>query len=645
MKINTAFLFFILGIAFTQNANSQTYTNMQWGMNRSATPSNVCIMNGSACLSEIGTANITNSVFTSKNYINNYQAATFGILPTATASQNSSGFAAALTAINAAGGGVLTLGCGSYQVSSTIDNYYSHILISGPQGTNDGFQQGNAGDVPANISPCVKIVPTFAGTVLKHRTPRNGPNQLINVGGGFRDIVVLGNDIATRLLEVDSVNSGTYKLNLYGSIGSDAAYFTSGSWGVDFKDHPDIQNADINLVIREIDKLNQHSTNGVIFSGSSTANFSFNNNVNITAWVWDGDGVVLESADNNEFFIRTFAYGTGKILLAKGATSTFPVGGEFNVIRHLSGSNQSGRIYAQGTDTSGVTRGATNYIDVLDEANGVSDPVAGTGALWSIQNWNARNVAQNVIQDKVSIANVKNNAYDEFKKMTYESLRVWNVNNNHIILSDYANNAWAINIVGSSDTLRIQDTKSGGTIYLGATNLNVGATSTFQYPATFNGDIITNANATLNTATVNNGMTVDGFGIFTSSVKMTSANTGLEMGSKTVANIPYIDFNTSGLSNDYDARIYAQNGSSGNGNGDLVFSANGVSYFSGKIQTNNVLQLKAYTVATLPICDSSVINGMAVVTDANSTTYNSIAAGGGGNRLPVFCNGTNWTLH
>ena len=49
------------------------------------------------------------------------------------------------------------------------------------------------------------------------------------------------------------------------------------------------------------------------------------------------------------------------------------------------------------------------------------------------------------------------------------------------------------------------------------------------------------------------------------------------------------------------------------------------------------------TVATLPV--AALSGGIAaVVTDATATTRDSIVAGGGANRVPVYSDGTNWRI-
>jgi hypothetical protein len=55
------------------------------------------------------------------------------------------------------------------------------------------------------------------------------------------------------------------------------------------------------------------------------------------------------------------------------------------------------------------------------------------------------------------------------------------------------------------------------------------------------------------------------------------------------------------------------------------------------------IQLPASTVAQLPVCDAQHIGVLRTVTDATTPTFNATAVGGGAVRVPVHCNGTNWT--
>lgn len=71
-----------------------------------------------------------------------------------------------------------------------------------------------------------------------------------------------------------------------------------------------------------------------------------------------------------------------------------------------------------------------------------------------------------------------------------------------------------------------------------------------------------------------------------------------------------------------------------------------VEYFSvdstnGRMNCYKPITLPVYTVATLP---SSGNYSRCFVSDATATTFASIVAGGGANKVPVFYNGTNWII-
>lgn len=59
----------------------------------------------------------------------------------------------------------------------------------------------------------------------------------------------------------------------------------------------------------------------------------------------------------------------------------------------------------------------------------------------------------------------------------------------------------------------------------------------------------------------------------------------------------------------------------------------------------NLLKPSVFTVGTLPTCSGALSGVMASVTDATAPTYNGALTGGGGVRVPVFCNGAAWTSH
>ncbi|AYO85318.1 hypothetical protein [Methylobacterium brachiatum] len=85
------------------------------------------------------------------------------------------------------------------------------------------------------------------------------------------------------------------------------------------------------------------------------------------------------------------------------------------------------------------------------------------------------------------------------------------------------------------------------------------------------------------------------------------------------------------------ARIVA----GGSPNASLGLSPSG----GGVVQMQGVMQLLAYTVATLPVCDATRVGGMAYVTDAQTPTYRNGVVAGGTNVVPVFCSGSAWEAH
>lgn len=74
---------------------------------------------------------------------------------------------------------------------------------------------------------------------------------------------------------------------------------------------------------------------------------------------------------------------------------------------------------------------------------------------------------------------------------------------------------------------------------------------------------------------------------FTSTVSVTGANTGLELGALGATNTPFIDFHSSSSSNDYDVRLIASGGNASNGNGTLQVTASSFQWNGGNIWTSS----------------------------------------------------------
>lgn len=281
---------------------------------------------------------------------------------------------AAIATIAALGGGELVLPPETMSLDGTIDNNVSNVLVRGLNRT----MWNDAGTPTFGTL----IVPTFAGTVLKHRTPYNGASQAQHRGGGFAALTVTGNAVATRLLEVDSVRLATYDLYLANSVGAEAVLFKCGVTGTDIGDAADIQRCDIDLRVRQTNAGLADDAHCVVFRGSSNANVSINTGIKLDLMHINGDGLVIESADNNvfELFRAYRPSGTGASSRSKASAG----GGLIAVSNVFQFYSSNTSAVLQGTDVAALP--ASAQIDFLDVANSSPMPTLGTAASCPVLN-------------------------------------------------------------------------------------------------------------------------------------------------------------------------------------------------------------------------------------------------------------------
>lgn len=296
----------------------------------------------------------------------------FGV-PADTSSSASTPILAIMAALDERGGGVVDLPETNLSITATLDNKYSRVLVNGA-----GPVHNHDGGTPTYGTV---LIPNFAGTVLKHRTPYGASNAK-NIGGGFQNLKVVGNGVATRLLEVDSIGRGVYDLLLEDCVGTEAAKFICGVSGTNLAEACDIQRAVVNLFIRQYASGAAQSCKGVVMDGSSNANVSFNE-MRFLIQHYNGHALDIISADNNIIDLACVrpGGGTGYTVMGRGPTASRPVGCDSNIFRKIS-SGSGGAIYLEGTDTGGVTAGVRNSIEWLDTGNGTPLPTKGTGSSW-----------------------------------------------------------------------------------------------------------------------------------------------------------------------------------------------------------------------------------------------------------------------
>lgn len=378
---------------------------------------------------------------------------------------------AIMAALAERGGGIVELPTANIAVGSTIDNQYQRVFVvgSGPNWPHDGGSSPSP--FPQNGT---RLIPSFAGTVLKHRTPYS-INNIKYFGGGFKHLMVIGNGIATRLLEVDSINGGEYDVYLENCVGTEAALFKCGYSFVDLAENCTIQHAKVRLAIRQFNAGAARSCKGVVFQptvgyagggASGFSNVSFND-FDLYILYWDADALDIISGDNNNIKLIGFrgTGGTGRLVTCRGVVDpSRPVGADSNIFTKLTG---VGAIFAEGTDTVGVTAGVTNIVEALDTGNGTAEPTAGTGSKWFVRRL-LTNVYNNFAHS--GPATFSSNAIEAntFRdSATNESIRLHSSTGNHMRIVNSNSHEWSLHIDGSNGDLRILRNSGSGVINLG----------------------------------------------------------------------------------------------------------------------------------------------------------------------------------
>jgi len=362
---------------------------------------------------------------------------------------------AAMEYVNLLGGGWVIFPHGTYAISAPLDNKYFRVTCMGAG--YDFYHDG--GD---NVTFGTKILPTFAGTALRHRTPYVSTSAKFS-GGGWLGFTVVGNQKATILLDIDTINGGQYDLYVEDCVGQYAIWLRCGVTGVDLAEACDIQYAWLRARGRQFYPGAAQSCGGMCLTGSSTSNPSFNK-IDFQVQHVNGHAMEIISADNNEITLTGIKAGggTGKLLLCRGVTAAHPVGGDSNVFVHLSG---TGAIYAEGTADPGVTQGVRNIIRAWDDGNATPVPTAGAGSYWLRQSL-LYGTQWGFTSGPMVIGDFQANIFNEVFNLGTSSLRIVNTSSDHIELTD-GTNVWGLGIDGATGDLRVVRLAGGGNINFG----------------------------------------------------------------------------------------------------------------------------------------------------------------------------------
>lgn len=209
-------------------------------------------------------------------------------------------------------------------------------------------------------------------------------------------------------------------------------------------------------------------------------------------------------------------------------------------------------------------------------------------------------------------------------------------------------------IHGLSQGIKINSQVVGYSI-TGNTLYNTGSTAAAIIADGAHGVVSGNSLTRANTAGTGNGghISTNGTGVFVSANRIAGSgyiDNAVLIGSSAVNTVVAANFMT-GCTNAVFSNSTASSVVVVNNVSTAGYALNAANYASGNFNLTNgsvvgqkmPLSLGVFTVSTLP--SSSVTQGsQAYVTDANATTFNSIVAGGGSNKVPVTYDGTNWRI-
>lgn len=371
----------------------------------------------------------------------------------------------AMATVNYLLGGDILFGAKTYKTTAVLDLKYPRVRLVGV---------GNNTFHDAGTETARTIFKTdFAGTGLKIRTPYAAEqgiavgNTYKYTGAGCVGITFDGNGTATKAIEIDSVSLIDIDVYATGYVGTTVYEVKCGVTNTDLGEACDVQHSRMIFRARQIDTAGQKASDILTLTGSSNANVSVNrgplHGISVICQHWDGDALRVISADNNDIMVfATRPGGSGNTVYGHGPTASNPVGCEGNNFVYLNG---AGAVYAEGTDTGGVTGPVINRIEHLDTGNGTPVPTQGTGSLWRYENND--NVVAGFAFNKLAISDSPSAAKTQRAAMATETLRLHNTSSDHASITDDSGNEWSVRINAANGNLDIIRVSGTGLINLG----------------------------------------------------------------------------------------------------------------------------------------------------------------------------------
>ncbi len=363
----------------------------------------------------------------------------------------------------AATGGTVFLPIGTFRITSTITIATSSIRFVGA---------GSYGTADAGVSS--------KGTTLVWAGSANGTMLSVSAVSGASNNALKRVTVAD--LSLNCAESAGYGLSIRSSqFGEFRNLFLTAciNTAVDMnvvatlgEARDNSKNEFANISIRQIDGVAASATSTSL-DGDSGANTSNNNFTNISIVHKNGKALYLGSADNNRFYGITInrAAGGSALGVELMGNNDEALSARNNYFYYLSAG--AGGITARATGYASPA--ADNWVFGYETSNGEGAPTIETGAKLY---YSTDNAFIGIPYAGLAVGDTETNALTARASLGTESLRLYNVSDNHLILDASTGNDWGINVDTSTGALRFSEIGAGHRIYFAAGGkLGIGSSS------------------------------------------------------------------------------------------------------------------------------------------------------------------------
>lgn len=288
----------------------------------------------------------------------------------------------AIDAACAANGGRVYLDALVYKINSTLNINCSNVGLSGV-----GASMDHSGGSPTD--PATSLLwGGGASPMLNIQTP-SGAGQAVRLGTVVTGINFDGAETATSAIVVNSVRWGKIDMVSIKNTVTSGITMTSGVSFTDCAEACDTQGWVLSQINMQLVGVSSGSAHGLLLTGSSNANTSFNTFTGIRGSFLNGSWVRLQNTDNNTFnSVGGFRYpgGTGYNIEIYGSTA----GGFINSDNvFINATCPSGECIIRGTSSGFAAGTKTNIFNNLDITNGSVLPTIEAGSCFT-GNFNGR---------------------------------------------------------------------------------------------------------------------------------------------------------------------------------------------------------------------------------------------------------------